>query len=248
MLGLAVFHGVAATPAGGAEVRTAVAANFAPTLQKMAPDFLAATGHVVRATAGSSGKLLAQISQGAPFDVLLAADTASVDRLVAAGLALPGTRAVYATGRLALYSARPGFVTAGGAVLRTDSFRHLAVASPKLAPYGKAAAAVLAHLGLQDRVRARLVVGENVAQAFQFVASGNAELGLVAWSQVVATGGRGSMWLVPAEWHAPLRQEAVVLVASDRRDAARALVAWLGTPAAAARLQAAGYERAEVGR
>ncbi|MSP91960.1 MAG: molybdate ABC transporter substrate-binding protein [Myxococcales bacterium] len=233
---------VTAHPADGADVRVAVAANFAATLAKMAPDFQTATGHIVRATAGSTGKLAAQIGQGAPFDVLMAADSASVERLVVAKRALADTRCAYATGRLALYSAQPGFVDAAGAVLHTDAFAHLAIANPKLAPYGVAAAAVMSRLGLASRLRPRLVVGENVAQAFQFVATGNAELGFVAWAQVVAAGQRGSAWLVPAAWHPALRQQAVVLAASDRIDAARAFVAWLQTPAAGAHVRAAGYQ------
>lgn len=232
--------------AHAAELQVAVAANFAPTLGKLAPAFAAATGHVLRMTSGATGKLHAQIAQGAPFDVLVAADTESPRQLIAGGHALAGTETAYAVGRLMLYSSQPQLVDAKGAVLARDTWRKLAVANPKIAPYGAAAAAALRKLGQWERLRPRLVMGENIAQAFQFVHSGAAELGFVARSQVVGQSG-GSAWLVPADLHAPLLHEAVLLAHAMRQQppkaqAAKAFLAWLSGPQALAAIVAAGYD------
>nr|MBO2510070.1 molybdate ABC transporter substrate-binding protein [Gammaproteobacteria bacterium] len=194
------------------EVQVAVAANFAGPLQAMAEDFRNTTGHRLVASFGATGQFYAQIRHGAPFEVFLAADAATPARLEEEGEALPGSRFTYAIGTLALWSARPGYVDAGGGVLKGQGFRHLAIANPKTAPYGQAAIQVLERLGLREALAGRLVEGQSITQAHQFVASGNAELGFVALSQIQQDGrlGSGSAWIVPAGLHEPIRQDALI--------------------------------------
>lgn len=229
------------------EVRVAVAASFAAPLARIAEGFGAATGHSVKISSGASGKFALQVAAGAPFDLLLSADQATPRALLRQDLAVAGTAFTYAVGRLALWSAQPGLVDAQGAVLASARFRHLAIANPKVAPYGAAALQVLRARGLADAAGARLVQGESVAQALQFVATGNAELGFVALSQLRVPGrpAGGSTWIVPAALHAPIRQDAVLLKAGEGNAAARALLAWLRGPQAARVLADFGYERAE---
>ena len=231
--------------AAAAEVSVAVAANFSAPLEAIADAFTAATGHHVLVSAGATGVLQAQITQGAPFDVLLAADETTPAKLEQGGLAVRGTARTYAVGRLVLWSARPGFVDERGDVLRAGGFAHLALANPDLAPYGAAARDVLEALGLTDAMAPRLVTGQNAAQAFQFVSSGSAELGFVARSQVWRNGRltSGSGWLVPAELHRPLRQDAVLLRHGADNPAAQALLRFLAEPAAVAIITAFGYEQ-----
>jgi len=180
--------GSCAAAAQAGEVHVAVAANFAAPMARIAQSFTAATGHVVKLSSGATGKFYSQIVAGAPFELLLAADDTTPRRLVEEGHAVGSSRFTYATGRLVLWSAMPGFVDAQGAVLASGRFSHLAVASPKVAPYGRAAMEVLRARGLADTLAPKLVTGESIAQAFQFVATGNAELGFVALSQVIAAG------------------------------------------------------------
>ena len=229
-----------------AEVLVAVSANFAAPLARIAEDFRAATGHVVLASSGPTGRFATQIAAGgAPYQVLLAGDQETAARLVAQGHAVAGTRFTYAVGRLALWSATPGRIDADGAVLAGDGFRRLAIANPKVAPYGRAAVEVMRARGLHEALAPRLVTGESVAQAYQFVASGNAELGFVALAQLRQTPATaaGSMWLVPASLHAPIRQDAVLLAVGRDSAAARALLDFLRGPRAAAVIEAYGYER-----
>lgn len=227
-------------PAAAATVRVAVAANFQPALDELAPLFTAAAGHEIVASAGSSGKLAAQVEQGAPFDVLLSADAERPRQLVERGLAVRGSRFTYARGRLVLWSSQPG-LSLGPETLREGDFRHLAVANHETAPYGAAALEVLHRLDVYRRVSRRLVRGESVGQAFAFVASGAAELGLVALSQVAARRG-GSSWIVPARMHSPIEQQAVLLEAAAEPEAARALLRWLAGPQARAVMERHGYE------
>jgi molybdate transport system substrate-binding protein len=243
---LAGLVGAAAVgPARAAEVLVAVAANFAAPLTAIAADFKAATGHTVIATPGATGKLATQIAAGAPFDVLLAADETTPARLMADGHAVAGSAFPYAIGRLVLWSAQPRLVDAQGAVLaREGAFTKLAVANPRTAPYGRAAMEVLAARGLAQRLAPKLVTGQNVAQAWQFVASGNAELGFVARSQLPRGGdpfAGGSWWEVPAALHTPIRQDAVLLVHGRDNPAAGALLDFLRGDAARRRLRAFGY-------
>ena len=239
-----LLAGLAATaPAQGAEVGVAVAANFTAPMQKIAEAFEKASGHKAVLAFGATGAFYAQIRNGAPFQVLLAADAKTPERLEQEGLAVAGTRFTYATGQLALWSADPGRVDAQGAVLRASSFERLAIANPKLAPYGAAAMQTLDKLDLLPALRAKIVQGENIAQTFQFVASGNAALGFVALSQVLARepGARGSVWIVPAALHAPIRQDAVLLGPGRDQAAASALLAFLKSEAARAVIREYGY-------
>ena len=232
-----------ATSAHADTVLVAVAANFAGTLAELGPGFTAASGHQLAIAAGSSARLATQIEAGAPFQVLLSADQATPRALAAKGLAQADTQFTYAVGRLALWSARPGRVDSQGAVLANPSIRHLAIANPKLAPYGAAAMAVLAARGLDTALAPRLVMAESVAQAYQFVATGNAELGFVALSQLMGPGKTpsGSTWIVPQTLYPLLRQDAVLLTPGRAKPAALAWLAYLKTPAALALIQSHGY-------
>jgi molybdate transport system substrate-binding protein len=226
-----------------AEVQVAVAANFAGPLARIAEGFTAATGHVLKVSAGSTGKFYAQIAAGAPFEVLIAADDETPKRLVAEGLAVAGSNFTYAIGKLVLWSAQPGFVDDQGAVLAAGKFAHLAIANPKVAPYGAAGLEVLKARGLTDAVTPKLVTGESIAQAYQFVSTGNAELGFVALSQVAIPGKPvvGSYWLVPQALYGSIRQDAVLLKAGQQNPAATALLAWLKGEAARTVIQSYGY-------
>lgn len=228
-----------------AEVQVAVASNFIAPMRSVAAAFERTSGHRVRLAFGATGKFYAQIRNGAPFDVLLAADDTTPAKLEREGLAVAGSRFTYATGRLALWSAKPGFVDAEGAVLEQGRFRRLAIANPRLAPYGAAAVETLDGLELLARLRPRLVQGENIAQTFQFVASGNAELGFVAVSQVFVDGrlARGSAWVVPQALHAPIRQDAVILARGRDNPAARALIRYMKQDTARGIIRAYGYDR-----
>jgi len=218
--------------AGGAEVRVAVAANFAGVHADLAERFTERTGIAVRASTGSTGRLYAQIVNGAPFDVFLAADGARPARLEAEGLAVPGSRFTYAEGRLALYAPAIGAGAVGVETLRaagdpeTAAGTRLAIANPRLAPYGEAARQALAALGLWEAFEDRIVMAENIGQAFQFVESGAAELGLVAGSDVADRPAAG-VWLVPADLYDPIRQDAVRIVAGGDTAAVRAYVEYL---------------------
>ena len=226
------------------EVQVAVAANFTAPVKRIAADFEKDTGHKALLAFGGTGKFYAQIRNGAPFEVLLAADDTTPARLEAEGAAVAGTRFSYASGRLALWSAKAGYVDAQGAVLQTGNFRHLAIANPKLAPYGAAAVEALAALKLLDAVQGKFVQGENIAQAHQFVASGNAELGFVALSQVMQDGriAAGSAWVVPAKLHQPIRQDAVLLKKGKTSPAAAAWLKYLRGDRAQAIIKSFGYE------
>lgn len=226
------------------EVSVAVAANFAAPMQKIAAVFAQDTGHKAVLSVGSTGKLYAQIKNGAPFQVLLAADSATPERLEKEGAALPGTRFSYAVGRLVLWSKHPGLVDAQGAVLTAGPFERIALADPKLAPYGLAAIQTLQALGLVARLQPRFVQGESIAQTYQFVATGNATLGFVARSQVVVDNRltEGSAWVVPAHLHAPLVQDAIALLPGKGQPSVRALLSFLKTEKARAIIRAYGYD------
>lgn len=225
------------------EVSVAVAANFTGAVRELAALFEQRTGHRVQLSIGSTGKLYAQVKHGAPFEVFLAADDETPAKLVAEAAAVGDSRFTYAVGRLVLWSASPGVVDDQGAVLKTGGFRHLAIANPKLAPYGAAAVQAMRNLGVQERLAPRLVQAESISQAYQYVVSGNAELGFVALSQVMRQGRleSGSGWTVPETLHAPLRQDAVLLNAGRGKPAAQAWLDWLKSAAAAAVIRAHGY-------
>ena len=222
----------------------AVAANFIAPMQRVAADFEKTTGHRAKLAFGSTGKFYAQIKNGAPFDVLLAADADTPARLQKEGVADAGSRFTYSIGRLALWSSQVGYVDDKGLVLKQGTFTHLAIANPKLAPYGKAAVETLDRLGLRAALQPRFVQGENIAQTFQFVSSGNAEIGFVALSQVFDGGAlkRGSVWVVPAALHEPIRQDAVILRRARDNPAAAALMKYMKEDKARAIIAAYGYD------
>ncbi len=243
---LALLLAAALLPAGTAladEVTVAVAANFTGPFARLGEAFTAATGHTLKVSSGATGKFYAQIVHGAPFEVLLAADDETPRKLVAEGHAIAGTGFTYALGRLALWSAKPGFVDAQGAVLGSDAVKHVAIANPKVAPYGAAAMEVIRARGLAGVLAPKLVTGESIAQTFQFVATGNAEIGFVALSQVMAPGrpAAGSYWLVPAAMHAEIRQDAVLLKTGAKNPAAGALLEFLKSEPARAVIREHGY-------
>lgn len=225
------------------EVRVAVAANFTAPMKIIAADFEKATGYKAALSFGATGSFYAQIRNGAPFDVFLAADDETPARMEKEGLAVPGSRITYATGALALWSAKPGFVDAKGAVLKKGDFAHIALAAPKLAPYGAAAIETMSKLGLLSALEPKFVQGENIAQTYQFVSTGNAELGFVALSQVYTNGrlAGGSAWVVPADLHKPIRQDAVILTKGKANPAASALLKFLKTRQARNVIRSYGY-------
>ena len=234
----------ASGPALAAEVHVAVASNFSAPMQKIAAQFERDTGHRAVLSFGATGKFYAQIRNGAPFQVLLSADDDTPTRLVREGAGVAASQFTYATGRLVLWSRDAGRVDALGAVLKTGGFQRLALADPKLAPYGAAAMEVLKSLGLAQALAPKLVQGENISQAFQFTASGNAEVGFVAMAQVFAEGQltRGSAWLVPAAMHTPIKQDALLLNAGQRKPAATALLAYLKSDQARGIIRSFGYD------
>lgn len=239
---------VALTPrhAHADEVAVAVAANFLEPLKGLQEGFAEATGHQLRISAGSTGELYTQIKNGAPFDVFLSADQKRPAALEDEGLAVKGGRFTYAIGRLVLWSADGSLIKGDGpAVLKAGAFRHLALANPKTAPYGEAALNVLNRLGLYQALEPKLVQGQSLAQTYQFVALGTAELGFVALSQVRAIGpggaSPGSSWLVPEDLYDPILQDAVLLQHGANNAAAQALIDYLKGPEARAAIEAHGY-------
>lgn len=224
------------------QVQVAVAANFAAPMQKIAPMFEAHSGHKAVLSFGATGKFYAQITHGAPFDVLLAADAETPARLQQEK---QGTgRFTYAIGKLALWSKDPALVDGKGAILHSAGIQRLAIADPKLAPYGAAAIETLTRLGRVAALRPTLVQGESISQTYQFVASGNAPLGFVALSQIWANNKlkEGSAWIVPSNLHRPIRQDALLLNHGKDNAAARALLEYLQSAPARAVIQSFGYD------
>jgi molybdate transport system substrate-binding protein len=233
-----------AGPAAAEEAVVALATNFAQVAERLEGEFEQGSGHTLTLVAGSTGKLYAQIAAGAPFDAFLAADQARPERLERDGLAVPGSRFTYATGRLTLWSPEPGRVGSDGtATLRRGGFRLLAIANPALAPYGIAAKQTLERLGLWQGLEDRIVMGETVGQAHALVASGNAELGFVALSYVLSRRNEtpGSRWDVPPALHAPIRQDAVLLARAAGNPAARGFLDFLRSERAKSLIETYGY-------
>lgn len=247
LLGLGLGLGLALGLSGAAfagEAQVAVAANFTAPMKVIAADFEKASGHKAVLSFGSTGKFYSQITNGAPFDVFLAADDKTPAKLEKENGTVAGSRFTYAIGKLVLWSAKPDFVDAKADVLKKGNFEHLSIANPKLAPYGAAAVETLASLGLLHKLEPKFVQGESISQAFNFISTGNAELGFVALSQVYE-GGKlksGSGWMVPAQLHHPIRQDAVILTHGKDNQAARALVDYLKTEAAKAVIRSFGYD------
>jgi len=226
-------------PAAAERLQMAVASNFQPTMAKLVRVFESQSGHEVAVSYGSTGKHYAQILNGAPFDLFLAADAERPRKLEMDDLAVPGTRFTYAIGRLVLWSPRRALDENGQAILEAGAFRFLAIANPRTAPYGVAAEQALSHLGLWETLQSRIARGENVGQAMSYVLSGNAELGLVALSQVAgAPDAEAAVWQVPQDLYDPIEQQAVLLVESE---AGREFLAFLGGGQAAAIILSSGY-------
>ena len=226
-----------------ATVLVAVAANFSKPMTEIATEFEKATGHSAHLSFGSSGKFVAQMENGGPFEVLLSADEKGPEKLEQAGLTVPNTRFVYALGKLVLWSATPVYVDDQGKVLTTGGFKHLALADPKLAPYGAAAIEALKKMKLFDKLSPLFVQGENIAQTYQFISTANAELGFVALSQVIENGkiATGSGWIIPDDQYAPIRQGAVLMKKGAENPAAPALLAYLKSAPALAIIEKYGY-------
>jgi molybdate transport system substrate-binding protein len=245
-LGLLALMVIAVTAPAvrAADATVAVAANFAEPVETLAKMFGEKTGHSLSIVTGSTGKLYAQITHGAPFDALLAADRERPERLAKEGQGEAGSVFAYAIGRLTLWSPDPAMVAKNGvATLRAGKFRFLAIANPELAPYGLAAQQTLEKLGLWDALQPKLVRGENIGQTFQMVESGNAEAGFVALSYVLSKRNQkpGSRWDVPFELYRPIRQDAILLGHGADNQAARAFLAFLKTPEAREVIERFGY-------
>jgi molybdate transport system substrate-binding protein len=241
---LAVFAVFAVGTVQADEVQVAVAANFTAPIQAIAADFEKDTGHKLVAAYGATGQFYTQIKNGAPFEVFLSADDTTPEKLEKEGETVKGSRFTYAIGTLALWSAKEGYVDAKGEVLKKNEYQHLSIANPKAAPYGLAATQVLEKLKLTDATIAKIVEGQNITQAYQFVSTGNAELGFVALSQIYKDGkvSSGSAWIVPASMHDPIKQDAVILNKGKDNAAAKALVEYLKGPKAAAVIKSYGYQ------
>lgn len=220
----------------------AVAANFAAPAKALIDRFMKTSEHQITLSTGSTGKLYAQIEHGAPFEVFLAADQERPARLEEQGLGVSGSRFTYAVGKLVLWSAQPELVDHHGDILKQGDFARLAIANPKLAPYGAAARETLQKLGVWSQVQPKLVMGENIAQTHQFVSTGNAELGFVALSQIQGEDKpTGSYWQVPGSLHTPIRQDAVLLARGKHNEAAKQLLQYLRSEPAKALIESYGY-------
>ena len=230
-------------PVQAAQVNVAVAANFAAPMQKIAQAFEQETGHQAILSLGSTGHFYAQIRNGAPFQILLAADDETPAKIEKEGFGVAGSRFTYAIGKLVVWSKRPGFVDDKGDILRSAHFQRIAIANPKLAPYGAAALEAVTQLGILQALQPKWVQGENIAQTYQFLATENVPLGFVALSQVMANGKitHGSAWIVPSHLHAPLQQDAILLNKGIDNPAARALLHFLRSDRAKLLIRSYGY-------
>jgi len=241
LAGLAALAALFAPPALAADTQVAVAANFTEPAKEIAAAFKTATGHNAILSFGSSGQFYAQIARGAPYQVFLSADADRPKRAEQDGVGVPKTRFTYAIGRLALYSKTPGLADDGAAVLKSGKFAKLAIADPAAAPYGVAAVQTMKKLGVYEAVKPKIVMGTSITQAYQFTATGAAELGFVALSQVISEAG-GSRWVVPAADHDPIDQQAILLYPGQNSAAAKAFMTFLKSPTAVAIIRRYGYE------
>ncbi len=241
---LAVFAFVIPINAHAAEVRVAVASNFTAPMKVIGQIFQKDTGHRASLSYGATGQFYAQIKNGAPFDILLAADEKIPAKLESEGLGVLGTQFTYATGRLVLWSKQAALIDSEGEVLKLGNFNKIAIANPKLAPYGAAAMEVINNTGLTAAITPKLVEGSNISQAFQFVSSGNAPLGFIAISQVFENGTlkTGSGWIIPSSLHKPIRQDAILLNPGKNEPAAQALMNYLRSNQAKEVIRSFGYE------
>ena len=243
VLRLAVVIAIAALVGGNAvaaETNVAVAANFTDAAKEIAAAFKQKTGHEAVLSFGSSGQFYTQITQDAPFQIMLSADDERPKKLVEDGLGVADSRFTYAIGKLVLWSKTTDFVK-GEETLRAGAFTKLSIANPTAAPYGAAAVETLKALKIYETLQPKIVQGNNIAQAFQFIDTGNAELGFIALSQLAGNPG-GSRWLVPQPLYTPIRQDAVLLKKGAANEAATAFIAFLKGPEARAIIEKYGYE------
>jgi molybdate transport system substrate-binding protein len=242
-LGFLLFYS-AAINTQAAEISVAVAANFSSVLKDIAVEFQKDTGHQLAITPGATGKFYAQISNGAPFDVFLSADDETPRKLAQEGKAIAASQFTYAIGRLALWSPSPDLVDKSADILKTDKFKFIAIANAKVAPYGQAAVQTMQKLGVLTKIEPRIVQGESIAQTYQFVSTGNAQLGFVALSQILENGKikAGSAWIVPEEMHEQLKQDAVVLQSCKHMSACQALMEYLKSEKAKKMIASYGYK------
>ncbi len=226
------------------EIKVAVASNFANVLKEVAIEFQKDTGHQLAITPGATGKFYAQISNGAPFDVFLSADDETPRKLAQEGKAIASSQFTYAIGRLALWSPNPEMIDKTADILKTDKFKFIAIANAKVAPYGQAAVQTMQKLGVLTKIEPRVVQGESISQTYQFVSTGNAQLGFVAMSQIVENGKikMGSAWIVPEEMHEQLKQDAVVLQSCKHMSACQALIDYLKSEKAKKLMASYGYK------
>lgn len=254
---------ISVSSTGNAETTlVAVASNFTKPMKEIAEAFAKTTGHSANLAFGSSGKFVSQVENGGPFEVFLSADTRNPIKLEQSGLAVGGSRFTYAIGKLVLWSSQANYVDAQGRILTIGNFKHLALADPKLAPYGVAAMEAMKNLNLLDKLQPLFVQGENIAQTYQFISTGNAELGFVALSQVIDNGkasapahapylrpvgkiASGSGWIIPSNLHSPILQDAILLKKGAENPAAPALLNFLKSPEAQAIIRKYGYDIAE---
>jgi len=231
----------AGTSARAEDVLVAVAANFAKPMEQLAADFAQSSGHSIKVSTGSSGNFVKQIENGAPFAIFLSADEERPAKLEQEGHAVAGTRYTYAIGRLVLWSRKPGLIgNDAAAAINGADVHHIAIANPDVAPYGRAAMQTLQALGVWDKIQPKLVRGEDIAQTYQWVETGNAELGFVALSQIVKNE-NGSRWLVPTDLYQPIRQQAILLKAGQNNSAAQAFLTYLRSETARSMITSFGY-------
>lgn len=225
------------------DVQVAVAANFSAPIEEIGKAFNKATGHQLKVSTGASGKFYAQIKNGAPFQVFLSADEEKPAQLEKDGLAVQGSRFTYAIGKLVLWSADAGVVDAQGKVLEKNKINKIAVANPKTAPYGEAAMETLSAMKLKSQLEPKIVMGENISQTYQFVATGNAEIGFIALSQITKNNKitSGSAWIIPEKYYSPINQDAVLLVNGKDSAAARQLLVFLKGDEAVRIIKSYGY-------
>jgi molybdate transport system substrate-binding protein len=231
-----------------ATVLVAVASNFTKPMNEIADAFKKATGHEANLSFGSSGKFIAQIENDAPFELFLSADEKNPMRLEESGKGVANSRFTYAIGKLVLWSAKSGVVDDQGQILSKGGFKHLALADPKLAPYGLAAEETMKNMGVLDKLKAAFVLGENISQTQQFISTGNAELGFIALSQIIDKEGKigeGSGWIVPEDLHNPIKQDVILLKKGEPNPAAPALLQFLKSKEALAIIKKYGYNLPE---
>jgi molybdate transport system substrate-binding protein len=230
--------------AQAAEIKVAVASNFVNVLKEIAVEFQKDTGYQLAITPGATGKFYAQINNGAPFDVFLSADDETPRKLAQEGKAIASSQFTYAIGRLALWSPNPEMVDKNADILKTDKFKFIAIANAKVAPYGQAAVQTMQKLGVLTKIEPRVVQGESIAQTYQFVSTGNAQLGFVSLSQIVENGKikTGSAWIVPEEMHEQLKQDAVVLQSCKYMSSCQALIDYLRSDKAKKMMASYGYK------